>query len=178
MTPQLQVIPNPQRIKLLEENITRHLDLATGGVFTEQQLQKWELANSFPDYHQAMGRRVAKQACAEERCDISHVQTMGQLKGIVEQSMEILDWRENIKGWVQWIGQVTSIIVVAVWTVQIISRVVLCGQIFRTDGISPAWNLCQLFFTKDKLLVREYHEMKKTQQREAGEPMMDMVAWA
>ena len=163
LTPKLHVVTPPQVTKLAELNITKHIDMSKGGIFTHQQLQQWELSASFPDYHQALSRRLSSQACMEEGCIRKHVDMSGEVRGIMKDMM--MDWHigDRILTVLRTIGQITSIIVALIWMGQIIIRLVLCGQVCTVDGVQPACGLCKLFFTKDQLLIREYHQMKKTE---------------
>ena len=162
MTPKIHMVSAPQNFKLITSNLTHHLDMSNGGIFTHQQLQKWELATSFPDYHQALGRRITTQACQEEGCALNHVDTMGQMREFLKEGLQKLSIGHYLWSVLQNIGQVTSVLVAVIWIGQIIWRLVLCGQICKTDGIQPACGLCGLFFTKDQLLAKEYYSMKQT----------------
>ena len=135
--------------------------MSTGGIFTHQQLQQWELSSSFPDYHQALGRKLSTRACKEEGCVSAHVGMEGAVREVMQDAIPTLALWEQVIHILQTIGQVTSVLVALVWTGQIIIRIVLCGQICRNDGAQPACGLWKLFFTKDQLLVREYHQMKQ-----------------
>ena len=171
LTPQLHEVPIPKEIPLLSQNITNHLDMSTGGIFTHQQIKKWELATSFPDYHKALTRRITARACDEEGCSQNHVDRLGQVKDLLQgEGLKWSWWHEIIDG-LRAIGEVTSIFVAVLWIGQLTIRIFLCGQIWAADGARPACGLCGLFFTKDHLLVREYHQMRKEKKLENEEEM-------
>lgn len=176
LTPQLHEVPIPKNIPLLTQNITRHIDMSVGGIYTHQQIKKWELATAFPDYHTAMTRRITSRACEEEGCSQTHVDRLGQVKDLLQgEGLRWSWWQEIIDG-LRAIGQITSIFVAMFWIGQLMIRLFLCGQICAADGAKPACGLCGLFFTKDHLLVKEYHEMKKDKQQENEEEMVVLRA--
>ena len=172
LTPQIHVIPAPRNITLLSHDGSQHhIDMSQGGIFTHQQLRKWELAASFPDYHQALGRRVTVQACQEEGCTNGPVTSTGSLRTMMENGIGIQSLEQRILNVLQTIGQVTSVIVALVWGLQLLYRLVMCGQICRTEGAGTALNFGALFFTKDHLLVKEYHkEYKRAKTEEPEDP--------
>lgn len=166
LTPKLHVVPAPQSTKLAELNITKHLDMSRGGIFTHQQLQQWELSSSFPDYHQALSRKLSARACIEEGCIHGHITMAGEVRGVMENMISEWHLWERVLDILRGIGQTTSVIVAIIWIGQVIFRLVLCGQVCTVDGVQPACGLCKLFFTKDQLLIKEYHQMKKTAEEE------------
>ena len=174
MTPKLHTIPSPKKTKLTTANLTRHIDMSHGGIFTHQQLQQWELSSSFPDYHQALGRKLTTRACAEEGCVLSHVDMNGEVRGIMKNALDELHIWDRIVSCLQTIGQVTSVLVATVWIGQIIIRIILCSLVCKTDGMEPAYGLCKLFFTKDQLLVKEYHAMKRKKKDEDEDEIIPM----
>ena len=149
--------------------------MSQGGIFTHQQLQKWELAASFPDYHQALGRRVTIQACQEEGCTGGHVEATGSLRSLLENGINPLQWEQRLVWTLQSIGQVTSVIVALVWGLQLIYRLVMCGQVCRTEGPATAWNFGTLFFTKDHLLVKEYHRTRQEEELTSAPMELDTI---
>ena len=100
---------------------------------------------------------------------------MGQVKELLEEGIQGLSIASYLWNTLQGIGQVTSVIVAVIWIGQILWRLVMCGQICKSDGIQPACGLCRLFFTKDHLLAKEYFSMKRTREDpEQEEPLQDL----
>ena len=89
-------------------------------------------------------------------------------------ALEGLLIRDRIINCLQTIRQVTSVFVAAVWIGQIIIRIILCSLVCKTDGMEPAYGLCKLFFTKDQLLVKEYHAMKRKKKDEDEDEIIPM----
>ena len=63
----VQLIPEPALYPAAAVHVPEHLSIA-GGLYTPEELTRWEAMLTFPNYHEAAAIETSLQACQAESC--------------------------------------------------------------------------------------------------------------
>ena len=164
MGPQIHIEPTPSL--MYHKSITLdHFDMSKGGVFTTGQLRQWQDSLNFEDYQSSINSRINLQACNEESC-ISNSYHTGGIREMLIHDLKDLSIKDWLLDKLQQMGQVCSILVAILWTLQFLYKVGTICITCQREGSSTASKLLYVYLMKDQLLYRELHQMRKENNQE------------
>ena len=71
----------------------------------------------------------------------------------------------SLKDWIltklQQLGQVCSVMVALIWTLQLLFKIATICITCKQDGSSPASKLLYVYLMKDHMIYKELHQMRK-----------------
>ena len=159
MGPEIHIEPTP--LLMHHEQIRfEHFDMAKGGVFTTGQLQQWQDSINFEDYQSSINRRINLQACNEESC-ITNNYHAGGIREMLIHDLEKISLEDWILTKLQQLGQVCSVMVALIWTLQLLFKIATICITCKQDGSSPASKLLYVYLMKDHMIYKELHQMRK-----------------
>ena len=97
----MQLIPEPALYPAAAVHVPEHLRIA-GGLYTPEELTRWEAMLTFPSYHKASAIETSLQVCQAESCLGMHtlsfdpsIEEDQSLWNQVEELFDPLHWIDN-----------------------------------------------------------------------------------